>query len=105
MISRLTTGRLALAATEEEASFVFRGWLGRRQKGLGSSPLTPRELECLRWCAEGKSYWDTAVILGITERTVSFHMERARNKLDAATNAHAVARAMRAGLLDWALRP
>jgi DNA-binding CsgD family transcriptional regulator len=62
-------------------------------------PLTRRELQCLGWCAEGKSYWETAVILGISERTVSFHMEAVRAKLEAASNAHAVARAMAAGLL------
>jgi DNA-binding CsgD family transcriptional regulator len=62
-------------------------------------PLTRRELQCLGWCAEGKSYWETAVILGISERTVSFHMEAVRGKLEAASNAHAVARAMAAGLL------
>jgi DNA-binding CsgD family transcriptional regulator len=62
-------------------------------------PLTRRERQCLGWCAEGKSYWETAVILGISERTVSFHMEAVRAKLEAASNAHAVARAMAAGLL------
>ena len=61
--------------------------------------LTRRERECLGWCAEGKSYWETAVILGISERTVSFHMEAVRGKLNAGSNAHAVAIAVRAGLL------
>lgn len=66
--------------------------------------LTRREGECLAWCAEGKSYWETAVILGIAERTVSFHMEAVRTKLDAGSNAHAVAIAVRAGLLEAASR-
>jgi len=66
--------------------------------------LTRREIECLGWCAEGKSYWETAVILGISERTVSFHMEAVRTKLKATSNAHAVAMALRAGLLDPALQ-
>jgi DNA-binding CsgD family transcriptional regulator len=67
-------------------------------------PLTRREVECLGWCADGKSYWETAVILGISERTVSFHMEAVRGKLKAATNAHAVAVSLRAGLLDSGTR-
>jgi DNA-binding CsgD family transcriptional regulator len=67
-------------------------------------PLTKRELECLEWCAEGKSYWETAVILGISERTVSFHMEAMRAKLGAGSNAHAVAMALRAGMLDPGVR-
>jgi DNA-binding CsgD family transcriptional regulator len=66
--------------------------------------LTPRERQCLGWCSEGKSYWETAVILGISERTVSFHMEAVRSKLNAASNAHAVAVALRAGLLEPAPR-
>jgi LuxR family transcriptional regulator, quorum-sensing system regulator SinR len=66
--------------------------------------LTRRERECLGWCAEGKSYWETAVILGISERTVSFHMEAVRAKLIAASNAHAVAIAARAGLFEAASR-
>ena len=68
-----------------------------------AATLTRRELECLGWCAGGKSYWETAVILGISERTVSFHMEAVRAKLDAASNAHAVAMAMRARLLEPAV--
>ena len=64
--------------------------------------LTRREGECLGWCAEGKSYWETAVILGISERTVSFHMEAVRGKLNAGSNAHAVAIAVRAELLEAA---
>jgi DNA-binding CsgD family transcriptional regulator len=64
--------------------------------------LTRRERECLCWCAEGKSYWETAVILGISERTVSFHMEAVRGKLSAGSNAHAVAIAVRGGLLEAA---
>ncbi len=67
--------------------------------------LTRRERQCLSWCAEGKSYWETAVILGITERTVSFHMEAVRGKLQAASNAHAVAMGVRAGLLEAGARP
>ena len=62
--------------------------------------LTRRERQCLGWCSEGKSYWETAVILGISDRTVSFHMEAVRAKLNAASNAHAVAVALRAGLLE-----
>jgi len=73
-------------------------------RAAGFPSLTRREIECLGWCAEGKSYWETAVILGISERTVSFHMEAVRNKLKATSNAHAVAMGMRVGLLEPALQ-
>ena len=61
--------------------------------------LTARERECLRWCAAGKTYWETALILGIAERTVDFHMQSARRKLKADSNAACVARALLLGLL------
>lgn len=56
--------------------------------------LTPREIETLSWVAAGKSYWEIAVILGITERTVRFFMSNARRKLDVVTNPQAVAEAL-----------
>jgi DNA-binding CsgD family transcriptional regulator len=74
------------------------------QPGGTVRSLTRRERQCLAWCAEGKSYWETAVILGIAERTVSFHMEAVRSKLEAGSNAHAVAIAVRAGLLGASSR-
>ncbi|PKO59027.1 MAG: hypothetical protein CVU23_14470, partial [Betaproteobacteria bacterium HGW-Betaproteobacteria-17] len=43
--------------------------------------LTRRERQALYWAAAGKSYWEIAVILGITERTVRYFMSNARRKL------------------------
>jgi LuxR family transcriptional regulator, quorum-sensing system regulator SinR len=56
--------------------------------------LTPREREVLKWTAAGKSYWEIATILGISERTVRHFMTNAREKLGAVTNSQAVARAL-----------
>ncbi len=64
-----------------------------------SELLTRRELECLHWCAQGKSYWETAVILGIAERTVNHHMKMVREKLQVQTNAQAVSKAHALGLV------
>lgn len=36
--------------------------------------LTKRELECLHWVAQGKTSWEVGQILGISERTVNFHI-------------------------------
>lgn len=55
--------------------------------------LTRRERETLAWIAAGKSYWETAIIMGITERTVRYFMSNARRKLDVVNNAQAVAEA------------
>lgn len=65
----------------------------------GMSPITPREREVLRWSAAGKSYWEIAVILGITERTVRFFMSNARQKLNVVSNTQAVAEAVWRGLI------
>ncbi len=75
----------------------------RHQAGIRQSEeLSGRELECLYWCACGKSYWETAIILGISERTVNHHMTMARKKLGVQSNAQAVALASLAGLfLDY----
>jgi LuxR family transcriptional regulator, quorum-sensing system regulator SinR len=62
--------------------------------------ITPREREVLRWSAAGKSYWEIAVILGISERTVRFFMSNARRKLDVVSNTQAVAEAVWRGLIQ-----
>lgn len=61
--------------------------------------LTERERETLAWAAAGKSYWEIAAILGISERTVRFYMSNARRKLDVVTNTQAVAKAIWEGLI------
>ncbi|OLP44172.1 hypothetical protein BJF95_06315 [Rhizobium oryziradicis] len=56
--------------------------------------LAPREIECLKWKASGKTDWETAMILGITEKTVRFYLDLARAKLDATNITHAVVKAL-----------
>jgi DNA-binding CsgD family transcriptional regulator len=63
-------------------------------------PLSPRERECLRWIAEGKTAWECAVILGLSVNTVRCYLESARYKLAATSNTHAVAKAIKADLLS-----
>ncbi len=61
--------------------------------------LAPREIECLRWAAAGKSVGDTATILSISERVVRGYIDTARHKLNALNVAHAVSRAIGLGLI------
>lgn len=61
--------------------------------------LTNREREILRWAAEGKTSWETGMILGIAERTVTFHMLGAIERLGCVNKTHAVAKAIRLGLI------
>ncbi|MGD9739607.1 MAG: LuxR family transcriptional regulator [Bauldia sp.] len=61
--------------------------------------LSFREVECLRWTAMGKSAWDTGQIMGVSERTVKFHLENARAKLRAMNTTHAVSKALSLSLI------
>jgi DNA-binding CsgD family transcriptional regulator len=56
--------------------------------------VTARELECLKWIAQGKTAWEASVILGISERTVRFHLNSAREKLCCINTTQAVAKAV-----------
>lgn len=56
--------------------------------------LTGREMECIAWCAEGKTSWEISKILGISERTVFFHIQNASRKLGASNRIQAVTLAM-----------
>ena len=66
---------------------------------LSKAELTDREKECLLWSAEGKTAWETAQILKISERTVIFHLQNAARKLKVVNRQQAVARAVSLGLL------
>lgn len=57
--------------------------------------LTAREKDVLTWIAHGKSLWEAATILGISEATVKIHLAAIRTKLDATNTTHAVARGLR----------
>ncbi len=59
-----------------------------------STPLTPRERECLKWAADGKTAWEIGQILGITERTAIFHINNVIHKLGALNKTQAIVRAM-----------
>ncbi|MER8409226.1 LuxR family transcriptional regulator [Mesorhizobium sp. M1307] len=59
--------------------------------------LTPREFECLKWAARGKSAWVISQLLGVSKRTVTFHLENAKAKLGVRTINQAVARLAASG--------
>jgi DNA-binding CsgD family transcriptional regulator len=62
-------------------------------------PLTPRELESLRWTMEGKTAWEVGNILGISERTAVLHVNNATHKLGCVNKHQAVLKALRLGLI------
>lgn len=64
-----------------------------------SVALTEREVETLTWAARGKTSSEIAVVLGLTKRTVDFHIDNARTKLNAATRMHAAIKAQASQLI------
>ncbi|MDQ8907743.1 LuxR family transcriptional regulator AbaR [Acinetobacter nosocomialis] len=61
--------------------------------------LTNREKEALRWTAEGKTSAEIAQIIGVTERTVNFHLCNSMQKLNVNNKISAAIRAVMLGLL------
>jgi len=61
--------------------------------------LTKRELECLQRAADGKTNSEIGQTLGVTKRTVIFHLKNAAGKLNTANRYHSVAQAISTGLV------
>lgn len=61
--------------------------------------LSDREMSVLRWTAEGKTSAEIAAIMGIAERTVNFHINKAVTKLGAMNKTSAAVRAAMLGLI------
>lgn len=62
--------------------------------------LSDRETECLRWTAHGKTSLEIAAILELSEHTVNHYLAGAGRKLNAVSRPHAVANALRHGLIN-----
>lgn len=61
--------------------------------------LSQRELEVLTWAARGKTSDEIASILDLSKRTVDFHIDNARLKLDVTSRTQAAAKAAACGLI------
>jgi DNA-binding response OmpR family regulator len=79
VLAALITARLARVAR----SAVWPKQVGLRE----------REVETLTWAARGKTFWEIGEILGLSKRTVEFHLENARRKLGVATRTQALIKA------------
>lgn len=61
--------------------------------------LREREVETLTWAARGKTFAEIAEILGLSKRTVEFHLENARRRLGVATRTQALIKAAKGHLI------
>jgi transcriptional regulator EpsA len=65
----------------------YHGKLGSSKKALSE-----RQREILHWLEEGKTNWEIARILGLTELNVKYHIDQIFQKLEVRSRAHAVAK-------------
>jgi DNA-binding CsgD family transcriptional regulator len=61
--------------------------------------ISEREIEVLYWVAAGKTAEEISIILGIKTRTVQFHVQSLKEKLNASTQAHLVSIAHQMALI------
>jgi DNA-binding NarL/FixJ family response regulator len=61
--------------------------------------MTDREVEVLTWAARGKTSAEIAIIVGLSKRTIDFHLDNARIKLGAATRIEAAIKAVTGRLI------
>lgn len=62
--------------------------------------LTPREVEVLRFVADGHSNREIALRMSLTEETVKTHIRNILSRLDANDRTHAVAIGLKRGILE-----
>ena len=107
IVSLAATHRVELDVASRSVLDVLCRTLHERCRveiGLGSEPpadppLTPREIECMKWVATGKSDWQIGALVGITGATVHFHVEQTKKKLGVRSRVQAVAILILHGLI------
>jgi len=62
--------------------------------------LSPRQIDVLRWASEGLTVDDIAERLSISSNTADTHLRAVRERLGVTTTIHAVAKALRIGLIS-----
>lgn len=79
---------------------LFSSLLEKAQAPAGDVPaMSNRELDCLRLSADGKTSEEIAAMLGLSMHTATQYLTSAAQKLDAVSRTHAVAKALRLGLI------
>lgn len=73
----------------------------RRQPPPPSFNLTRKEKDVLNWIKEGKSSWEISVLLKCSKRTIDFHVNNIKLKLNVVSRAQAVATALHYGVISF----
>ena len=72
----------------------------RRRDGVTIPSISKRELECLKLTANGYTSEEIARLLKLSVHTANQYLSNTTQKLDAVNRMHAVAKALRLGLID-----
>lgn len=101
----------ALSGAELRAKAPMMSWLAQAMHTFmarllvpklmpeASCALTAREIEVLRWTADGKTSREIGAIISISEHTVNFHIKNSLVKLNATNKTAGVIKAALMGLL------
>lgn len=73
---------------------------GCKDASSATGLLTPREVDCLRWAASGKTDGEIGEILSIARWTVVTYLQNAKIKLNCSNRTSAVATALSLGIID-----
>ena len=93
----------ALATVQRGARYVdpaLASLVVGADAGAAGIALTERERSVLALVADGRTYEQIAAALGIGAETARTHLRKASERLGAATKTHAVASALRLGLIE-----
>lgn len=62
--------------------------------------LSDRQLQVLEWISMGKSNWEVASILSVSENTIKFHVSNICKKFNVHKRCHAISEASKLGLVN-----
>jgi DNA-binding CsgD family transcriptional regulator len=96
-LTRMVADLQLLAAHAQETA--VRVLLPAQKPLIPVEKLTPRERDVLQWCKDGKTVWEAAKILGISEYTARFHVRNAIRKMGVSGIKTAILRAMSLNLI------
>ena len=109
-VTSLAFDRLWSLSSDERSAISLAGLVLHERMRTVTPPrpvspasLSPREIDCLAFIAEGRTDGEIANRLGISETTVIAHVQSLRRKLGARNRAHAVALGIVGGLVHAGL--
>ena len=90
----------AMLQVLSHAAFARYRTLRHTKRPFTPHALTVREIQCLRAAASGRNDAQVGADLGISSRTVRFHMDGAKGKLKANTRVQAIAKALQEKIIS-----